>query len=740
MRYDFKITGDVSANSLDNADLVIRDSLGTIIEDEIDGYWASFTAATTGRYYVSIEDGDRYDGAVEGNYVIQARMDDKVRGDTATTATITRTGQTAGTLGEEADSDWYRVNAVEGLTFGWIVTGDGGTNSLHDANLVVRDALGNSLGEVIDGRWIAHTATADGPIYVEVQDGGFYDGLAEGDFRLRSVMTDTIRADNETDAVLLDGQTLNGAIDVYGDADWYAFTAVAGRVYDFSMTGVGSSGAISRTQLPLRDSAGNIIDFDDGSPFAGFNWTATSSGKFYVVATAPNYQDPNKGSGKFTLSVLSNSATLRGTNDGEKLTGGSGNTMLLGFGGDDDLDGGAGNDRLNGSTGDDILRGGDGIDTGLFNGAAAATVDLRSAGRQQTGYGNDQLLSIENLVGGNGADSFTGNGQNNELDGRNGNDTLRGLGGNDIIIGSAGNDLIDGGAGIDTLKHFGATALTVSLADTGPQNTGLGIDTIRNIENLYGANGNDLLIGSRASNEMRGGRGNDEIEGAAGADTIRGQAGDDTLMGGTGSDALFGDAGNDQIIGGTGNDTMQRGLGNDLLNGGGGIDQLSFSGGGAKRVDLAVTGPQATGEGIDVIIGVERIVSGAGNDYLAGNAAANLFSAGAGNDTLLGRAGADRLIGGDGDDRLDGGTGADILRGDGGVDIFVFVPGDGVDRIQDFQDGNDRIEIGSTVTFDDLTITYDFAENDSRVSVAGTVIVVENLWSGYLTESDFIFA
>ena len=44
------------------------------------------------------------------------------------------------------------------------------------------------------------------------------------------------------------------------------------------------------------------------------------------------------------------------------------------------------------------------------------------------------------------------------------------------------------------------------------------------------------------------------------------------------------------------------------------------------------------------------------------------------------------------------------------------------------------------MTLDDLTITYDFAEGDSRVSFAGTVIVVENLWSGYLTESDFIFA
>jgi Ca2+-binding RTX toxin-like protein len=61
--------------------------------------------------------------------------------------------------------------------------------------------------------------------------------------------------------------------------------------------------------------------------------------------------------------------------------------------------------------------------------------------------------------------------------------------------------------------------------------------------------------------------------------------------------------------------------------------------------------------------GAIRVISGAGNDSIAG---------GAMNDHLQGRAGDDQLYGMGGNDVLIGGAGTDLLRGGRGVDTFRF--------------------------------------------------------------------
>ena len=81
----------------------------------------------------------------------------------------------------------------------------------------------------------------------------------------------------------------------------------------------------------------------------------------------------------------------------------------------------------------------------------------------------------------------------------------------------------------------------------------------------------------------------------------------------------------------------------------------------------------------------DRLSGAQGNDTLRGNN---------GSDTLIGGVGNDSLSGGGGNDRLTGGPGRDTLRGGAGNDTFIFqTPSDGVDRLQDFQSGRDRIVI-----------------------------------------------
>jgi len=66
---------------------------------------------------------------------------------------------------------------------------------------------------------------------------------------------------------------------------------------------------------------------------------------------------------------------------------------------------------------------------------------------------------------------------------------------------------------------------------------------------------------------------------------------------------------------------------------------------------------------------------------------------------LQGEGGDDTLLGGDGDDLLQGGTGSDLLSGGSGNDVYIFKVGEsGSDRIQDYQEGGDLLDISDLLS------------------------------------------
>lgn len=137
----------------------------------------------------------------------------------------------------------------------------------------------------------------------------------------------------------------------------------------------------------------------------------------------------------------------------DRLYGGVGNDSLVGGRQDDWLYGQGDDDVLRGGDGDDILDGGLGIDTASYiDAAAGVTVSLLITTRQDTiGQGRDLLRNIENLTGGQFADTLTGNTGVNRLIGMDGNDRLVGMSGDDRLEGGSGNDHLVGGAGRDVL-------------------------------------------------------------------------------------------------------------------------------------------------------------------------------------------------------------------------------------------------------------------------------------------------
>jgi Ca2+-binding RTX toxin-like protein len=212
--------------------------------------------------------------------------------------------------------------------------------------------------------------------------------------------------------------------------------------------------------------------------------------------------------------------------------------------------------------------------------------------------------------------------------------------------------------------------------------TGAGSDTLREVENIVGGAGNDVLVGSTGANTIWGGNGDDNIDGAAGIDTVsysgvtgaisislaqkkaRGEGNDkvtriENVIGGSGNDSLVGDATANRLDGGAGNDVLIGGAGNDTLVGGAGSDTASFTDS-AKAITANLATGKATGIGTDSMLTIENLVGGAGNDVLTGNLDANRIDGGNGKDKLVGGVGNDALVGGLGDDNLAGGDGIDI--------------------------------------------------------------------------------
>ena len=247
---------------------------------------------------------------------------------------------------------------------------------------------------------------------------------------------------------------------------------------------------------------------------------------------------------------------------------------------------------------------------------------------------------------------------------------------------------------------------------------------------VYGTNEADLLIGRSLTDYIYGEEGDDSLSGNGGDDFIFGQEGNDSILGGEGDDSLVGDTStadntvvsHDTIRGGMGNDELVGGIGQDLLFGGHDSDQLFGEEGNDKLYgDL----------GEDYLDGDE------GNDKLFGNAD---------NDTLWGGNGVlsgedrDTLIGGNGNDFLVGGIDNDVLNGGNGRDRFAFVNSKsfveanlGVDRIQDFGNGEDTIildrrvfqGLNGGVNQDTPLDSSEFAvvSNDAAVAVRNELIV-----------------
>lgn len=145
--------------------------------------------------------------------------------------------------------------------------------------------------------------------------------------------------------------------------------------------------------------------------------------------------------------------------------------------------------------------------------------------------------------------------------------------------------------------------------------------------------------------------------------------GPDVILGTSKSESIAALEGDDIVCAGGGNDTIIGGSGNDTMVGGSGIDVVSYADSPTGvTVSLAVTAPQVTGAGTDVLQEMEGLVGSPGADRLTGSSGPDVLRGNAGQDVLLAGPGNDSVGGDGGNDVLNGGIGTDSCVGGSGTD------------------------------------------------------------------------
>ncbi|MFN7572238.1 MAG: tandem-95 repeat protein, partial [Betaproteobacteria bacterium] len=627
------------------------------------------------------------------------------------TSGVSGVGDLADTLYGEAGNDTLRGNAGDDSLFG----GDGNDNLRADEG---NDLMDGGAGiDLVSYRFDE----------VSVTQGVVYDASAVGGANATVVLIDE-RGGTDTlvsiESVFLTGSsladTLTGSVggDLLGGMD--GNDLIFGGAGDDSIDGGGGDDTVygGAGSDSFLGSAGDDI-LDGGAILDRINYTDQNTVGYLnsTAAVTVNLAVGTAVDGQGGTDTLINVNWVAGSGLADTLTGSAALWLeqFDGGVGDDTIDGGAISDTLNQENNNRVRYTGTG---------SAVTVDL-AAGTASGGGGNDRLININQVRGGNLADVLRGS-----------DSTLT-----EQFEGGAGNDSIDGRGGIDLARYDNAPgAVTVNLAPGIAYDGQGGTDTLTNIEGVRGSAFNDTLLGGNAANGtgssdgleiFQGQGGNDWIDGGTGydrADYTNATSGVTVVLGGGGTGwAVDGQGGTDALLNiegvrGSAYDDSLTGSdsgvfesfegreGNDRIDGLGGIDRVDYN---ASKAGVSVnlaSGVALDGYGgTDTLANIEQVrgsrdfadtlIGDGGINSIAGQGGSDHIDGAAGNDTLDGGGGNDTLLGGEGDDGVFGGAGNDVLYGgagddgafspnaylSGGAGADTIYGGEGADFVQGFE-------------------------------------------------------
>ena len=647
--YDFLV------NALDDPDADIQMQLVTGLNGTISGLgWNnhgsrfSFAPTQSGVYFLKIRDDYTYDSSnavagAEGRYAITIRGADDVMNTTASTATITGSGNTVRTLGQADDVDYFRVNLKAGLTYDFTLTP---ANSGADMQIAIMNAQNASVTYASAGGTVSITPTTGGLFYIRIKDDYTYDRAAEGQYTITARMGDTILGNASTTNWITGTGVTASDLAQSNDSDWFKVNLVAGRSYGFGLGGDGSANSLDDGRIEIRTASGALLNSAEENGVATVNPTA--SGQYFIVVK-DDYSYDNKGEGNYRINammsdtIVNNIATtatlganasvvskIDAPNDTDwfktKLSAG------LTYGFKIAGDGGTGvsdpDVYLRDTNGSTILVYGynssSPTSTIAYTASRGGTYFVQAGNIDERDTGSYRLTSIAtDKVRNDVATTATmieGEKRLGKIDVATDSDwfKVKLVAGREYTIKLSGNTTNpklgdaalslydDDGARLNYSTGFGANPATLTFTATASGTYFLGAagyysGSTGNFALSFGSNatkfvGNSAandLSGNARANLIQGNGGNDRLSGLAGNDTLQGGNGNDSVYGGAGNDRLqgnggldhlFGDAGNDRLDGGAGLDFLNGGTGNDTLVGGTGNDQFVFARNGDKDV------------------------------------------------------------------------------------------------------------------------------------------------------------
>src|SRR5450830_1133045 len=629
---------------------------------------------------------------------------------------------------------------------------DGGYGAGSASN--IQNVVGSTHNDVLIGALNTRSISGDGGN--DVFDGGGGGSVSTPEQIIGGATgTNTLTFAAAGQGVNVDLQA--GTATGYGVQHITNVQKIIGSAYNDTIVG-------ALTTLSLSGGQGGIDLFDGG----GGNETITgsSSGDNTVTyANAKNGVVVDLGSGVATgygNETLIAIQRITGSNFADNLTGTSTTALLSGgAGGADTFNPGGGGTV----TAQETIAGSSSGNNTVTYATATSGVTVNLATGLATGYGNQILSNIQNVVGSSLSDTLTGTTTTLSLSGgTGGNDTFDGGGGNVTIAGSStGNNTV-------MFANDTAGAVTVNLK-TGTVTGAYGNETLSNIQNIVGSSFADTLTAGATTRSLSGGAGGDDTFDGGGANvTIAGSTtGSNTLT--FANDTASGVSVNLQtgsVTGGYGTETVsniQRVIGSSFadtltgtattvsLSGGtGGADTFNPGGGGTVTAQETIAGSSsgnntvtyatatsgvtvnlatglATGYGNQTLSNIQKVTGSSFADTLTGTTTTLSLSGGAG-----------------GNDTFDAGSGGTstaqetITGGTGGVNTLTYAGvaagattrslSGGAGGDDTFDGGGANVTIaGSTTGSNTLTFAND------TVSAVSVNLQTGSVTGGYGTET-----
>jgi hypothetical protein len=318
--YTLKLSPDATHGATSTA--VSLDVFGPDGTTKLTPAGTTFTPTANGDYYIAI----RGRSSTADYYVFTASAaQDDYGANTDNAGRLALNGTASGTLETYGDRDWFALDMTAGQTYGISMQRPPNYNNTgpgyYTGTLKIVDAQGNVVASM-DGSYsstplLSYTATSSGKFYVEI-------GSSGGAYLLGAKLVQHDDAGNTpAGAVVLPlGATLNGALEISSDLDYYKLSVVAGETYAIQLKDVVAND-FWRPSLQVTDNHGAYVRSSGDVTLV----TASTSGDVYLkisgesgaptiayqlISTALGADDYGSGTTSTTTGALPVGGAVRG--------------------------------------------------------------------------------------------------------------------------------------------------------------------------------------------------------------------------------------------------------------------------------------------------------------------------------------------------------------------------------------------------------------------------------------------